>query len=90
MIHYIFNQCNKYKEHSSNKPMFLFTESKNDIKAVFSHIENNLETYFDEDNERCFEQLKQQVKDGEELSKAISECNCIYASVTEIEHVKNL
>ena len=92
MEQFIFNLKSLSKGQEELIPQFIFTESKNDIKAALKHIEDNMDKYYDNFiDEDCFDQLRERIKgDSLPLHIAINNCQYIYANCIEISNVKDL
>lgn len=91
---FVLNIREAHKSYSLNKPLFYFTDSEADKKKVLNYIKNDLETFFDGDSterKQRFAAFKDFLEfKGGILSDALNSDTSIFASCTELNHIKNL
>lgn len=92
---YVLNTCDAHKTHASARPLFYFTDSEADKRKVLDFIKNDLDRFFDgedeTENKQRFNAFKHfiEYKQGK-LNEALNGDTMIYASCTELSHIKNI
>lgn len=86
MANYIFYSCDQWKSKGSRQAKFIFSDSHIDLKKVLKYIEQYKDEYFDEDGyEIFFNYIKEYG-----IFEAIKDVNQLYATIEEIQTIKEL